>query len=623
MSDRLLTMLNEALVTADLPVCSPASAKGYKIWLNRCPKADEVSCTTCGSTGRQYIVIVVGVSEKAIGGTYFVCRLCTVDGKNGSFAGWTHETKLLVVYTPYIDRDTPSPAKAMKASKSPAGTGSGSSSSPSESSTRPSNPGVLVAKNFMSEMQKVFADQAKHGDSSLRDAVDKFKPLISGVLAAAPKTSDAVPLRTLLTAVAAIPTSAHAPAASSGLPPAPGFVGSGAWKAAGPQRAIAALKAKKAAAALPVPGTRGLGASSATHSRAAGKRKVRVWRFIALDLKNHKTEYHVELYDQCETFVWGDMPAAFRQSALKDAVELLDQFGDGWLPFGVTDEFPLCLGGEDIIHARIVCFARHSTGHVINMCDTDSDDSDAGDHSKGSGGSLSTPSRSVSSVSGPSRKSGSSGVSVSSNGRRTRRTASAQSIPSPSSQINMLDFFEADAAVASKKRPRLGSIVAALQLLCGDTVPVKGKERRPTRRDNESGHKGGASALRRRRSHFQVSSLSPSELTVFLRLIKTSLPASGPGPAHPPPSPTRNCGRPIWRRTATWPERRVDRHPVLLTHHHLPHVTMADPSGAAPQPGPNDVSTAILRPKKSPNRVILDEATADNNSAACWLCGRG
>lgn len=26
---------------------------------------------------------------------------------------------------------------------------------------------------------------------------------------------------------------------------------------------------------------------------------------------------------------------------------------------------------------------------------------------------------------------------------------------------------------------------------------------------------------------------------------------------------------------------------------------MADPSGAAPQPGPNDTSTAILRPKKS------------------------
>ena len=26
---------------------------------------------------------------------------------------------------------------------------------------------------------------------------------------------------------------------------------------------------------------------------------------------------------------------------------------------------------------------------------------------------------------------------------------------------------------------------------------------------------------------------------------------------------------------------------------------MADPSGAAPQPGPDDVATAILRPKKS------------------------
>jgi hypothetical protein len=27
--------------------------------------------------------------------------------------------------------------------------------------------------------------------------------------------------------------------------------------------------------------------------------------------------------------------------------------------------------------------------------------------------------------------------------------------------------------------------------------------------------------------------------------------------------------------------------------------SMADPSGAPPQPGPNDISTAILRPKKS------------------------
>ncbi|KAE9393993.1 valosin-containing protein [Gymnopus androsaceus JB14] len=43
---------------------------------------------------------------------------------------------------------------------------------------------------------------------------------------------------------------------------------------------------------------------------------------------------------------------------------------------------------------------------------------------------------------------------------------------------------------------------------------------------------------------------------------------------------------------------------------------MADPSGAAPQPGPNDISTAILRPKKSPNRLIVDEATSDDNSVA-------
>ncbi|KAF8997867.1 valosin-containing protein [Cyathus striatus] len=43
---------------------------------------------------------------------------------------------------------------------------------------------------------------------------------------------------------------------------------------------------------------------------------------------------------------------------------------------------------------------------------------------------------------------------------------------------------------------------------------------------------------------------------------------------------------------------------------------MADPSGAPPQPGPDDVSTAILRPKKSPNRLIVDEATTDDNSVA-------
>lgn len=58
---------------------------------------------------------------------------------------------------------------------------------------------------------------------------------------------------------------------------------------------------------------------------------------------------------------------------------------------------------------------------------------------------------------------------------------------------------------------------------------------------------------------------------------------------------------------------------------------MADPSGAPPQPGPNDTSTAILRPKKSyvypifpyhfrsdvlcsPNRLIVDEASSDDNS---------
>ncbi|CAE6455943.1 unnamed protein product [Rhizoctonia solani] len=41
-----------------------------------------------------------------------------------------------------------------------------------------------------------------------------------------------------------------------------------------------------------------------------------------------------------------------------------------------------------------------------------------------------------------------------------------------------------------------------------------------------------------------------------------------------------------------------------------------DPSGAPPQPGENDVATAILRPKKSPNRLIVDEAASDDNSIA-------
>jgi len=39
--------------------------------------------------------------------------------------------------------------------------------------------------------------------------------------------------------------------------------------------------------------------------------------------------------------------------------------------------------------------------------------------------------------------------------------------------------------------------------------------------------------------------------------------------------------------------------PHRLTFNHQHNPTMADPSGAAPQPGPDDVATAILRPKKS------------------------
>ncbi|EJD41626.1 AAA-domain-containing protein [Auricularia subglabra TFB-10046 SS5] len=43
---------------------------------------------------------------------------------------------------------------------------------------------------------------------------------------------------------------------------------------------------------------------------------------------------------------------------------------------------------------------------------------------------------------------------------------------------------------------------------------------------------------------------------------------------------------------------------------------MVDPSRAPPQPGTNDVSSAILTPKKSPNRLIVDEAAEDDNSVA-------
>lgn len=40
-------------------------------------------------------------------------------------------------------------------------------------------------------------------------------------------------------------------------------------------------------------------------------------------------------------------------------------------------------------------------------------------------------------------------------------------------------------------------------------------------------------------------------------------------------------------------------HVLLLNYLTQYTIDMADPSGAAPQPGPDDVSTAILRPKKS------------------------
>ena len=41
-----------------------------------------------------------------------------------------------------------------------------------------------------------------------------------------------------------------------------------------------------------------------------------------------------------------------------------------------------------------------------------------------------------------------------------------------------------------------------------------------------------------------------------------------------------------------------------------------DTSSAPTQPGPDDTSTAILRPKKPPDRLVIDEASNDDNSVA-------
>ncbi|KAJ7820801.1 cell division control protein-like protein [Mycena leptocephala] len=49
-------------------------------------------------------------------------------------------------------------------------------------------------------------------------------------------------------------------------------------------------------------------------------------------------------------------------------------------------------------------------------------------------------------------------------------------------------------------------------------------------------------------------------------------------------------------------------------------VKLSDLVGVHPcppsQPGPNDIFTAIFRPKKSPNRLLVDEAATDDNSVA-------
>ncbi|KAJ7036308.1 hypothetical protein C8F04DRAFT_1339048 [Mycena alexandri] len=53
-----------------------------------------------------------------------------------------------------------------------------------------------------------------------------------------------------------------------------------------------------------------------------------------------------------------------------------------------------------------------------------------------------------------------------------------------------------------------------------------------------------------------------------------------------------------------------------ILHEYYPHLcctSMAHSSGA---PGPNDTSTTILRPKKSPNRLLVDEAATDDNFVA-------
>ena len=46
------------------------------------------------------------------------------------------------------------------------------------------------------------------------------------------------------------------------------------------------------------------------------------------------------------------------------------------------------------------------------------------------------------------------------------------------------------------------------------------------------------------------------------------------------------------------------------------HTDETDPSGAPPQPDPDDTTTAILQPKKSPNRLVVEEAPKEIDSIA-------
>lgn len=62
------------------------------------------------------------------------------------------------------------------------------------------------------------------------------------------------------------------------------------------------------------------------------------------------------------------------------------------------------------------------------------------------------------------------------------------------------------------------------------------------------------------------------------------------------------------------PTTHTRHHPTMSNPNDQPIIPKPDPDVAGHQS--EDTATAILRPKKSPNRLIVDEATADDNSVA-------